>query len=98
MPRIVEIETCLRDNLNADKVAETVVGSWARQLGEQVQLSDPDIAITNCLDGARVLRIHTLGDGVFEKVGRTYPDGQHSAITVPVSPCGEPLGVACIGS
>lgn len=74
-PRIVEIETALRDTLNAFSVAETVIQAWVRQFEVSVEPSGCDLAITACLDAARVLRIHTKGDGIFEQVAKTYPDG-----------------------
>lgn len=74
-PRIVEIETALRDTLNAFSVAENVIQAWANRFGVSVQPSGCDLAITGCLDEARTLRIHTQGDGIFEQVGKTYPDG-----------------------
>ena len=73
--RIVEIETALRDNLNTFSVAETAIQAWAKNLGASVEPSGCDLAIMACLDTAQVLRVHTEGDGVFEKIGKTYPDG-----------------------
>lgn len=74
-PRIVEIETALADNLNGYKVAETVLNAWARQLGVPATLSGCDLFITECIDTAKVMRIHTEGDGCFEAVGMVYPEG-----------------------
>lgn len=74
-PRIIEIETALRDNLNAFSVAETAIQAWANNLGASVEPSGCDLAITACLNTAQVLRVHTEGDGVFEKIGKTYPNG-----------------------
>ena len=74
-PRIVEIETALRDELNAFSVAETAIQAWARKFCVSVEPSGCDLAIMACLDTAQVLRVHTEGDGVFEKMGKTYPDG-----------------------
>lgn len=75
IPRIIEIETALRDRLNAFSVAETVIQSWANYLKLPVLPLGTDLAITNCLMEARVLKVHTKGDGIFETVGRDYPDG-----------------------
>lgn len=74
-PRIVEIETALADNLNGYKVAETVLNAWARQLGVPANLLGCDLFITECIDTAKVIRIHTEGDGCFEAVGMAYPEG-----------------------
>lgn len=74
-PRIVEIETALSDNLNGYKVAETVLNAWARQLGVSATLSGCDLFITECIDTAKVIRIHTEGDGCFEAVATVYPEG-----------------------
>jgi len=73
-PRIVEIQTALADNLNTYKVSETVLNAWARQLGVPATLSGCDLEITECIDTAKVIRIHTEGDGCFEAVGRAYPE------------------------
>ena len=75
VPRIAEIETSLRDKLNAFSVSETILQSWAKYLGQSVSVRGTDLAITNCLESAKVLEIHTLGDGIFEAVARSYPDG-----------------------
>lgn len=74
-PRIVEIETGLQDNLDAFTAAEPVLQSWARHLGILSSISNADLAIKGCLDDAKVLKIHTAGDGSFESVATTYPDG-----------------------
>ncbi len=74
-PRIVEIETALRDKLNAFSVAETVIQAWAINLGFCVEGLGRDLTIMGCMDTAQVLRVHTAGDGVFEKIGKTYPNG-----------------------
>ena len=74
-PRIVEIETALRDTLNAYRVAETAIQAWAKDLGLSVELSGCDLAIMGCLDTAQVLGVHTAGDDIFEKVAQMYPDG-----------------------
>jgi len=74
-PRIVEIETALDDNFNAVSVARTAVQAWARSLGVSVHVLGIDLTIMDCLDTAKVLRVHTAGDGVFETVATTYPVG-----------------------
>jgi hypothetical protein len=73
IPRIVEIETALGDKLNAFSAAQTVVQAWARSLDVPVHVSGSDLSIIDCLDTARVLRVHTEGDGLFEQVATTYP-------------------------
>ena len=73
-PRIVEIETTLRDKFNAFYAAQTVLQSWARHLGISLSPSNTDLAIKECLSDADVLKIHTAGDGIFEAVATSYPD------------------------
>ncbi len=74
-PRIVEIETALSDKLNGYKVAETVLNAWARHLGVPATLSGCDLFVTECINTAKVIRIHTEGDGCFEAVATGYPEG-----------------------
>jgi hypothetical protein len=75
IPRIVEIETALSDKLNGYKVAETVLNAWARQFGAPAPMPGCDLFILKCIDTAKVIRIHTKGDGFFDSVGTTYPNG-----------------------
>lgn len=74
-PRIVEIETALGDSLNALSAANTALQAWARNLGVSVHVSGSDLTIMDCLATAQVLRVHTAGDGTFEKVATAYPSG-----------------------
>lgn len=74
-PRIVEIETALRDKLNAYRVSNPVLQSWAKSLGQPVSVEGSDLAISDCLRSAKVLAVHTLGDGIFESVATSYPGG-----------------------
>ena len=74
-PRILEIETALSDNLNAFRVGETVLNAWARHLGEPNSILGCDLAISKSISSARVLRIHTEGEGVFAEVAENYPEG-----------------------
>lgn len=83
LPRIVEIETTLLDNLNGYKVAETVLRAWARRLGVPANLSGCDLFITECIDTAKVMRIHTEGDGCFEAVATVYPEGVGALLAEP---------------
>jgi hypothetical protein len=73
-PRIVELETALSDNLNGYSVSDTVLKAWAKKLGIPVQLSGCDLPITNCIDTAKVVRVHTKGDSSFEAVATAYPE------------------------
>jgi len=74
-PRIIEIETALTDKLNGYQVAATVLAAWARKLGAPAALSGCDLFIRECIDTAKVLRVHTKGDNSFEAVRTTYPVG-----------------------
>jgi hypothetical protein len=74
-PRIVEIETALSDKLNGYSVGKSVLNAWARLLDVPVTLSECDLCITECIDTAKVIRIHTEGDGCFEAVATVYPEG-----------------------
>ncbi|MFT5520132.1 MAG: hypothetical protein ACI9IA_000720 [Enterobacterales bacterium] len=74
-PRIVEIKTQLRDCLNAYSVASTAAQAWAASMGLTVSIMGTDLAITDCLETASVLKVHTVEDAMFKKVGKTYPDG-----------------------
>ena len=80
-PCIVEVETQLRDNLNAYSVAVTASKAWAVTLGEDVSIDGTDLAITGCIETADVLKVHTVKDEIFNEIGKTYPSG-----------CGEILG------
>ena len=74
-PRIVEVETQLRDCLNAYSVASTASQAWAASMGVTVSIEGTDLAITDCLETASVLKVHTVEDAMFREVGKTYPDG-----------------------
>lgn len=74
-PRIVEIDTALRDKLNSYSVARTVIQSWAKSLGQSVSIEGSDLSITDCLETAKVLVVHSPGDGVYEAVAESYPVG-----------------------
>ena len=73
-PRIIEIETNLTDKNNGFSVSDTVLKAWARQLGVQVTLSGCDLFVQECISTAKVMRIHTKGDGNFETVAKMYPE------------------------
>lgn len=75
LPRIVEVETQLRDNLNAYSVAGTACQAWAASMGEVVGIEGTDLAITDFLETVNVLKVHTVVDATFKEVGKTYPDG-----------------------
>ena len=74
-PRIIEIETALTDNLNGYSVAEIALRAWARRLGAPTNLCGCDLSITGSIASAKVIRIHTEGDGTFDAVATTYPEG-----------------------
>ena len=75
VPCIIEVETELRDRLNAFTVAGTVVQAWAKSLGAPATIEGSDLAITDCLSSARVLAVHTRGDETFGGVAVRYPPG-----------------------
>lgn len=81
VPRILEIETGLSDELNAFKASDTVLEAWARKLGISVVPSGCDLAITNCLTTAEIMRVHTEGESMFDVVAKTYPEGVSELIT-----------------
>lgn len=75
LPRIVEVETRIRDYLDAHSLASTASQAWAANLREGVSIEGTDLAITDCLETANVLKVHTIEDEVFQEVGKNYPDG-----------------------
>lgn len=79
--RILEIEVALSDGLNAFGVSGTVLEAWAKKLGASVVPSGCDLAITNCLDTAKVVRVHTEGESTFVAIAKTYPEGVREKIT-----------------
>ncbi|MEQ9106095.1 MAG: hypothetical protein RLO04_01365 [Limnobacter sp.] len=82
VPRILEIETALSDDLNAFSASRTVLEAWANKLGVPVVPTGCDLAITNCLGTARLLRVHTEGERTFEAIATTYPRGVHEKTTL----------------
>lgn len=81
LPRILEIEAALSDGLNAFSVSSTVLEAWAKELGVSVVPNGCDLAITNCLGTAKLMRVHTEGQSTFEAVAKTYPEGVSEKIT-----------------
>lgn len=81
-PRVIEIETTLTDNLNGYKVAQTFLAAWARLLGAPATLSGCDLFIKECIDTAKVLRVHTEGDSSFRAIGMDYPVGVGKLVEV----------------
>lgn len=81
LSRILEIETELSDCLNAFNASSTVLKAWAKKLGVSVVPSGCDLAITNCLGTARLVRVHTEGESTFDAVAKTYPEGVSEKIT-----------------
>jgi hypothetical protein len=75
MSRILEIEAALSDGLNAFSASSTVLEAWARKLGVPVVPTGCDLAITNCLGTAKLVRVHTGDESIFEAIAKTYPDG-----------------------
>ena len=78
--RILEIETALSDGLNAFSASSTVLEAWAKKLGVSVAPTGCDLAITNCLGTAKLVRIHTKGESTFEAIAETYPEGVRGKI------------------
>lgn len=74
LPRILEIETGLSDGLNAFSASCTVLQAWARKEGVSVVPNGCDLAITECIGTAEIVRVHTEGEGSFDEVGRSYPE------------------------
>ncbi len=74
-PRIVEVQTQLRDGWNAHSVASTASKAWAASMGVTVSIEGTDLAIVDCLETAKVLKVHTAEDVIFKEVGKTYPEG-----------------------
>lgn len=83
VPRIVEIDTDLRDKFNAFSIAKTAISAWGRTLCQTVEVSGSDLAIKYSLDTAQVLRVHTLGDSIFENVANIYPEGCGKLLPIP---------------
>lgn len=81
LPRILEIETELSDGLNAFSASSTVLEAWARKLGASVVPAGCDLAITECLGTAKIVRVHTEGESAFVDVGKTYPEGISGNVT-----------------
>lgn len=81
LPRILEIEAVLTDGLNAFSASNTVMEAWAKKLGVCVVPTGCDLAITNCLGTAKLIRVHTEGQSTFEAVAKTYPEGVSEKIT-----------------
>nr|WP_315484590.1 hypothetical protein [uncultured Undibacterium sp.] len=81
-PRVIEIETSLSGQLNAHSVTETILNAWAKHLGLPIKVSGCDLFITECINTAKVLRIHTEGDSCFETMATTYPKGSGALLYV----------------
>jgi len=81
MARILEIETALSDGLNAFSASSTVLEAWAKKLGVSMVPTGCDLAITNCLGTARLVRVHTEGESTFEVIAKTYPEGVSERLT-----------------
>lgn len=81
LSRVLEIETALSDGLNAFSASSTVLEAWAKKLGVSVVPTGCDLAITNCLGTAKLVRVHTEGECTFEAVAKTYPEGVSEKIT-----------------
>ncbi|MDR5904107.1 hypothetical protein [Franzmannia qiaohouensis] len=81
MSRILEIEAALSDGLNAFSASSTVLEAWAKKLGAPAVPTGCDLAITNCLGTAKLVRVHTEGESAFEVIGKAYPEGVPEKIT-----------------
>ena len=75
LSRILEIEAALSDSLNAFSASSTVLEAWAKKLGVPVVPTGCDLAITNSLDAAKLVRVHTEGESAYEAIGKSYPEG-----------------------
>ncbi len=74
-PRIVEIEARLPDWRSAYSIAGIVMRAWARTMGCETEPLNLDFVIGRIKGNARVAKIHSNGDDVFDSVGSTYPSG-----------------------
>lgn len=81
MSRILEIEVALSDGLNSFSASSTVLEAWAKKQGAPVVPTGCDLAITNCLGTAKLVRVHTEGESAFEAIAKTYPEGASEKIT-----------------
>lgn len=81
LPRILEIETSLSDGHNAFFASGMVLCAWARNLGISVDPIGGDLAITNCLGTAKLVKVHTEGESSYDAVAHTYPIGVQEKIT-----------------
>jgi hypothetical protein len=81
MSRILEIEVALSDGLNAFNASSTALEAWAKKLGAPVVPAGCDLAITNCLGTAKLVRVHTEGESTFDAIAKTYPEGVPEKIT-----------------
>ncbi len=81
LSRILEIETALSDGLNAFSASKTVLEAWAKNLGVSLIPTNCDLAITNCLGSAKLIRVHTKGERTFNVIAKTYPEGVSDKIT-----------------
>ncbi len=81
LSRILEIEAALLDGLNAFSASNTVLEAWAKKLGVSVVPTGCDLAITNCLGTAKLVRVHTEGESTFDAVAKTYPESVVEKIT-----------------
>jgi len=73
LARVIEIETDLTDGLNAFSVSETVLEAWAKKLDMNVAPSGTDLSIKSSVNKAKVVKIHTEGEGSFNDLAETYP-------------------------
>lgn len=81
-PRIIEIEIALGDKLKAHCAAKTIVEAWANYLGVLIKITGCDMEISSCIKTAKVLHVHSAGDGTFEKIATTYPIGCSQILTI----------------
>ncbi len=75
MSRILEIGAALSDGHNAFSVSSTVLEAWAKKLGVPMVPTGCDLAITNSLGTAKLVRVHTKGESTFATISKTYPKG-----------------------
>jgi hypothetical protein len=81
LPRVIEIEAELSDSLNAFSVSETVLQAWAKKLGVSVVPSGSDLAIKSSIEKAKVVKVHTKGQNLFNVLAKTYPENVQELIS-----------------
>jgi hypothetical protein len=73
-PRIIEVAVPLSATKHSYDAAKAVVATFARSHGAIPTKFAFDLYVEKALPATAVLSIHTKGDGVFESIGRDYPE------------------------